>query len=233
MALAALPERFGATRQALHRVADRIVAAARKPDNEIALAITPGGFGTPPFEFEGRAIQVRVDGAELVVEEDGAERRAAISNLADAAEFVGQELFLTGAPDDASRLEVDPASARVLAELYALGAGVLERFAGELPAEATATSPILWPEHFDVAIEAGDEPSGARATYGVSPGDEDHAEPYAYVSVWSGEADGELWNATGFAGAELGYAELRERDDPGAATADFFRARYQALAAHG
>ena len=56
MGLAPLPEAFAATREALHRVAEQIVAPARKPHNEIALTPTPGGFGTPPFEYEGRAL---------------------------------------------------------------------------------------------------------------------------------------------------------------------------------
>jgi hypothetical protein len=228
LALAPLPASFAATREALHRVADQIVAAARKPDNEIALVVTPGGFGTPPFEFDGRTIQVTVDGAELVVAEDDAERRTEISSLAEAAAFVGEGLYPSGSPDDRTPLAVDPAAARALAELYACAAAALERFASRLPAEAGATEIILWPEHFDVAVEAA-----ARATYGVSPGDDEHPEPYAYVSVWSGDAEGELWNASGFPGAELGYAELLAAADPEAATAEFLVARYEALAAHG
>ena len=80
MGLTPLPAGFAGTRDALHLVAERIVAAARKPNNEIALAQTPGGFGTPPFEFEGRALQVRVDGAVLAVAEDGTERRRPLSS---------------------------------------------------------------------------------------------------------------------------------------------------------
>jgi hypothetical protein len=228
LALAPLPSSFVATREALHLVADRIVAAARKPDNEIALTVTPGGFGTPPFEFDGRTIKVTVDGAELVVAEGGAERRTAISSLAEAAAFVGEGLYPSGSPDDRTPLAVDPAAAGALADLYAFAAAALERFASGLPAEAGATEVILWPEHFDVALEAA-----ARATYGVSPGDDDHPEPYAYVSVWSGDAEGQLWNAAAFPGAELAYAELLASADPEAATVEFLAARYEALAAHG
>ena len=42
-----LPATFATTVAALHRVAEQIVAPARKPGNEIALSATPGGFGTP------------------------------------------------------------------------------------------------------------------------------------------------------------------------------------------
>ncbi|TML07060.1 MAG: hypothetical protein E6G41_05415 [Actinobacteria bacterium] len=71
----------------------------------------------------------------------------------------------------------------------------------------------LWPEHFDVAIELGE------ATFGVSPGDENHPEPYAYVAPWSAPAPGEFWNATGFTGAQA----------PAADAAALFRAALQHL----
>ena len=67
---------------------------------------------------------------------------------------------------------------------------------------------MLWPEHFDIAIDLGSESAGKRATIGASPGDESHPEPYLYVTPWTAEVSGELWNAQGFKGAELGYAEL-------------------------
>lgn len=76
MRLKPLPQSYVATREALHRVAEQVVAPARKPHNEVALSATPGGFGTPPFEADGPALQVMVRGAELVVLEDGVERRA-------------------------------------------------------------------------------------------------------------------------------------------------------------
>ena len=180
--LSPLPDRFLATVAALHRVAEEVVAPARKPDNEIALEPTPGGFGTPEFEWEGSTHQVRVEGAELVREVDGQRQR--------------------------TPLEVDPAAAEALADWYAFGAAILERLAADAGPDEGAPSPILWPEHFDVALELGSEAEGRRATYGFSPGDEQHPEPYAYVGPWSPQAPGGLWNANGFGGAELGYAGL-------------------------
>jgi hypothetical protein len=47
--LGTLPVAFPATVAALHRVAEQVVAPARKPEGEIALTTTPGGFGTPVF----------------------------------------------------------------------------------------------------------------------------------------------------------------------------------------
>jgi hypothetical protein len=182
MRLHPLPAGFAQTVAALHQVAEQVVAPARKPDNEIALAATPGGWGTPRFEWEGSVRQVRVEGAELVFE-----RR--------------------------QPLDVDPEGAARLADWYALGDDVLRALGGE---------PILWPEHFDLAIVIGE------ANYGFSPGDEGHDEPYAYVGPFTA-VEGELWNATGFSGAELGYAELQAAEDPLAAALEFMTTRKEAL----
>ena len=178
-----LPEGFTAAVGALHRVAEEVVAPARKPEGEIALEATPGGFGTPVFEWEGSLQQVRVEGATLVYE-----RR--------------------------EPLGVDPEAAAALADWYAFGDQILRALGGE---------PILWPEHFDLAIELDE------VNYGFSPGDEAHAEPYAYVGPF-GPVVGELWNANGFPGAELSYAELLAAPDPRAAALEFFTTRKEALA---
>jgi hypothetical protein len=69
----------------------------------------------------------------------------------------------------------------------------------------------------------------SAANYGFSPGDEQHAEPYAYVGPF-GPVEGELWNATGFPGAELTYAELLAAPEPRAAALEFFTTRKEALA---
>ncbi len=112
-----------------------------------------------------------------------------------------------------------------LGDWYAFGAAILGEFA-----DATATAVRLWPEHFDIAIEMGDEATGPRANYGFSPGDEDHDEPYAYVGPWTAEVSGELWRATGFRGAELRYSDLLAATDQRAAALDFLTTRRDALA---
>jgi hypothetical protein len=204
--LAPLPDGFATTVGALHQVAEKLVAPARKPDNEIALQATPGGFGTPPFEHEAARHQVRVEGAELV---DG-ERRAPLASLETARAIVAES------------------AAAALADAYAFGKAVLQRLVDDARPEDEATPPTLWPEHFDIAIELGD--SEARANYGLSPGDESHSEPYLYVGPWNPPApDAELWNATGFPGAELTYSELIAAPDPFAAALDFMTTRMEAL----
>ena len=222
MVLKPLPRTFKATVAALHRVAEEIVAPARKPDNEIALTATPGGFGTPEFEHAGLPRQVRVEGAELVYRSGDDERRAALTNLEEARRLVAE--LVPDGPLSATRLQIDAAASSRLGDWYAFGAAVL----GEL-ADRTASPVLLWPEHFDIAIELGDEAAGQRANYGFSPGDDDHAEPYAYVGPWTAEVSGELWKATGFRGAELTYSELLIATDQRAAALDFFTTRRDAL----
>jgi hypothetical protein len=210
--LGTLPVAFPATMAALHRVAEQVVAPARKPDNEIALQATPGGFGTPVFPYDGAEHQVRVDGAELVHSAGGEEGRAQLTSLETARGAVAE--LVPGALGD-EPLGVDRDAAARLADWYAFGAGILRELGGE---------PILWPEHFDIAIELDE------VNYGFSPGDADHAEPYAYVGPWTAPPAGPLWNATGFPGAELSYAELLAAPDQQAAALEFFTTRKEALA---
>src|SRR3954451_15615525 len=113
-----LPGSFSATVAALHRVAEDIVASARKPEAEIALYATPGGFGTPVFEYAGTQQQVRVEGAELVRRAGDEERRAALTSLEAARELVAD---LVPHTLDAAPLAVDARAASVLGEWYAFG----------------------------------------------------------------------------------------------------------------
>ena len=152
-----------------------------------------------------------------------------IASIAEAAAFAGAELFEQGLPDDAAPLGIDPAAAASLAEFYAFARRSLEGLRGAIP-PADEPSPIyLWPEHFDIAFEAGPESLGRRANYGASPGDGDHPQPYVYVGPWQAQTQGGLWNATGFPGAELGYEDLVASEDPEARAIDFFNVRREAL----
>lgn len=226
--LSPLPAGFAWTVASLHRVAEQLLAPARKPDNEIALEPTPGGFGTPEFEFAGRRQQVRVEGTDLVHSCDGEERRAPLDTLAAAGAILA-ELLPGGVELDSAPLAVEADAAAALAAWYQLGDEVLREMVAAASAQEEASAPILWPEHFDIAIELGSEAAAERATYGFSPGDENHPEPYAYVGLWGQGLAGELWQANGFSGAELGYRELLAAPDPAATAIEFFRRRRQAL----
>jgi hypothetical protein len=61
----------------------------------------------------------------------------------------------------------------------------------------------------------GNEGQGRRASYGASPGDGSHDEPYLYVAAW-GDVDrsNEYWNDQSFNGASLGVSALSSSMDP-------------------
>lgn len=227
LSLQPLPSSFAATRSALHRVAEEIVAPARKPDNEIALEATPGGFGTPWFEHDGARQRVRVEGGELVHGFDRESRRTPLGSLRAAGELVAP--LLSDPPTSDEALNIDPEAADALARWFALGDVVLERLIAEARPGDEPSPVHVWPEHFDIAVELGSDDAGIRANYGFSPGDDDHTDPYAYVGPWSAAVEGELSQGGGFRGAELGYSELLAADDPVAAALEFCRTHKEAL----
>ena len=183
---------------------------------------------------------MRVDGIELVAERPGSLRRAPITSLREAAAVAGIELD----PSDGDRFDVPPPgplderlpvtadAADALAAWYALADDVLRIFAGELAADDDASPPRLWPEHFDLAIDAGSEAAGQRGSWGFSPGDRAFDEPYAYVSLPAAvvPAGDPFWNATTFAGALLSHAALRASGDARAAALGFLRGARRRLA---
>lgn len=225
-----LPPGFAATVASLHEVAAELVAPARKPEHEIALEATPGGFGTPYFEFDGARRQVRVEGDELVQECDGLQRRAPLQSLVGGGEAITELLPIDTRLGD-EPLAVDAAASRALGAFFGFGAEVLTALIEGAGPDDEASPVRLWPEHFDIAIELGSEADRVRANYGFSPGDEGHGEPYLYVGPWSAAVDGELWNAQGFVGAELAYSQLVAAEDQVAAATEFFAVRRDALVA--
>jgi hypothetical protein len=111
-------------------------------------------------------------------------------------------------PDEV--LTVDPDQASVIMGALALGQDALA-------ALAAGESPVLWPEHFDVAIRVHD------MNFGVSTGDGFLDEPYAYVGVASPPAGDAFWNAP-FGAA----VPLRELPDAPAVTRFFTEGRERA-----
>jgi hypothetical protein len=217
------------TRRSLHRLAEAVISPAREAANgKIGLRYTLGGFGTP---FFGADVQIRVEGAVLVVQDHEGARRAPLTTLAQAAAAVGAWLPPSGLDFELEPLEVDPEAASFVGQWFGFAASILE----ELRAEATpAQQPSrvqIWPEHFDMAVELGDPDLGRRAAFGLSPGDDGHPEPYVYVAPWVAPPPGELWQATGFSGAELPYSALLQAPDQREAALDFLRRRVAALEA--
>jgi hypothetical protein len=222
-----LPSTLVQTRRSLQRLAENVVSPARRRANgKIGLRYTRAGFGTP---FFGDDVQVRVAGGELIVQQSSSERRAPITTLAAASDELGCAALPDDVVLDETALVIDEGAATWLGDWYGFAASVLEELRFEAGAAADPSRVQLWPEHFDMAVELGHEASGARATYGLSPGDDEHPAPYAYVAPWLAPTPGELWRATRFTGAELSGATLLEAEDQRLAALEFFRARLAAL----
>jgi hypothetical protein len=146
----------------------------------------------------------------LVVESDAPGGAAARSigihgsSLAQLASFAGVDL---SEPLDVGHAMPPMGDADVPIDLSAEGDGgvtgffglvaaMLDRVLAELPAVASPTLPRLWPEHFDVAIEA-QAGTDRSVNLGGSPGDGFSDEPYLYVGPWTDDRPGDaaFWNA--------------------------------------
>ena len=231
--LPALPPNYAPALFDFHRLAYSVVAEARYQCNgKFGLRYVRGGFGTP---FFGDDAQVRVAG-DLVVQEAGQARAVPITTLRAAGEFVGVDPGTTAREHDSPELgDIDrPLDARAevgrfLGAWFGLATAALEelRFS---PGVIDPERVQLWPGHFDPAIAAGDAESGRRATYGFSPGDHSHDEPYIYVAAW-GEVDRSdpFWNEEDFNGASLSYRALCTAEDHYGAAVDFLRDGYARL----
>ena len=75
-------------------------------------------------------------------------------------------------------------------------------------------------------------PFGRRATYGASPGDRHHDEPYLYASPWAGRIDG-YFDHPQFKGASLLYSQLEREDHPEAAALAFLREARRRILSYG
>ncbi len=220
------------TRGAWHRLAEHVLAPARYHETgRIGLRVTAGGFGTPPHTHGGATEALHVVGAELRVARDDATVAHTITTIGAAAEAAGIE---PGAPaidympttplDLDAPLEIDTGAAHVLATWFELGWSVLEELIRHAGDEAQPSMLTLWPEHFDAAVDLGNEAQGRRGTFGVSPGDDAHTEPYVYVTHWSDAADDDYWNDAAFVGASLPYSAVAATTSPHGTMLDFFRA---------
>ena len=233
-----LSDSYGVTRDHLHQLAYFALSPARhRVEGRMGLRATPGGFGTP--EFEGRV--ARVDGSLLVHEEGGNVATRQISTVGAAAEFLGggyEEVWFENfrdplepiAPD--AELSVDPGDSHLIGAWFQFAFEVLDSFRSDSQAADDASTTQVWPEHFDAAMETGDAESGKRASYGFSPGDGEHPDPYVYVAAW-GEIDrsNTYWNDEAFNGSSLSYAQLAASPEPFEAALGFLRHGYRIL--HG
>lgn len=126
-------------------------------------------------------------------------------------------------------LTVDPAVTEAIGDWSGFATSVLEE-ARRPPAAEEVSRVQLWPEHFDLAFEMGSNERGHRASYGASPGDDAHPEPYLYVAAW-GDIDrsDHYWNDTTFNGASLPYRQLLAAGDQRATALTFLRQGFERL----
>jgi hypothetical protein len=176
------PETLRTTRRSLHGVAELLLAGPQyRASGTIRLRVMAGGFGTVETP------ELRVDGAELVAGD-----RVIPLNGATYGELAAAAGIEAGAPEGLYKdgsgigteetLEVDAGAAAYIEECYARGHQALARF-------APAITPVLWPEHFDLAVTLDE------VNYGVSAGDGHLDEPYAYAGPWE-PRQGAFWNAS-------------------------------------
>ncbi|WP_252444066.1 hypothetical protein [Pseudonocardia humida] len=174
---------LGRTRRSLHGIAELVLAGPQhRASGRIRLRVTPGGFG-------GVTTDLRVEGTDLV---GPAGRVPLAGTYREVATAAGVDV---GAPQDVysdttgidpdEPIDLDPAAVALVTGWFALGDAALRAFAADVGGDA---EPVLWPEHFDLAI-AVDE-----VNYGASAGDAGEPRPYAYVGPWT-PREGEFWNA--------------------------------------
>lgn len=236
MRVGPLPDDFQFARDQLHQLAFYALAPARYAIEErMGLRATPGGFGTPAHDGQVS----RIEGNLLVHETGENVATQAITTIRAAAEFFGGGYdvdwftdFKEGLPamDPDRPLKVDEAPARALGQWFAFGFEILEELRGHGSESDDVSEVQLWPEHFDPAIEMGSADRSRRASYGASPGDRGHLEPYLYVSAWSEiDRDNPFWNDRHFNGASLPFVTLLEAEDQNRVAREFFLKGYGIL----
>jgi hypothetical protein len=231
-----LPAGFDTTRRSLHQLAFFAVAPRRyAATGKLGLRYTHRGFGTPFFAADE---QVRVESGRLAYQRGHEVDSIVPGNLGEACEFLGVPYRETWFEDfhdplapigPTADLHVDTESANALGDWFGFATLALER-ARRMRGAADVSRVQLWPEHFDPAVEIGSHEEGRRASYGASPGDDAHPEPYLYVAAWSeiDRAD-PFWNDTTFNGASLPYSDILDSDDQLDAALFFFRRAHARL----
>ncbi|MEU7764726.1 hypothetical protein AB0B25_06350 [Nocardia sp. NPDC049190] len=188
------------TRQSLHAAAELLIAGPQhRESGTVRLRIVPGGFG-------GVRWPVSIVGTELVWPEGRTRLAGTFREVAQTAGFepgAPQQVYTdTTGTDPDTAIDLDSSSAGLIEEWFTLGDEVL----GILAPDVT---PVLWPEHFDLASAV------TEVNYGISPGDAAHPGPYAYVGPWTPRT-GAFWNAP--FGALRPHVEV----DSSAALLEFF-----------
>jgi len=178
-------------RRTLHAIAEQLLAGPGwRHSKEISLAVTIDGFITTHSPAPGLVSIAVADAYVIGVATHGEARpipiEGTLRDLATALELEEPGWPEGVYPDHADvdiddELTSDPEAITLVLRSLIDGAAALREF-------DPGQSPVLWPEHFDVAISAGE------VNYGVSGGDAGHDEPYAYVGPWTPPETGGFWN---------------------------------------
>jgi hypothetical protein len=212
-------------------LAEHVLSRARYNANgKIGLRYTRRGVGTPWFRHLDRDAQVRIEGTNVVVHEDGDTQSAPVTTVAAAAELAGVQ---PGAPEEVyapttsftpdAPLVLDARSVEFLGAWFGFATSVLEQLRAEADPVDEPSRVQLWPEHFDLSVDLGDEHAGRRGTFGASPGDDVDRDPYLYVTHWADVAEDEFWNEAHFPGASLTVVTLADASDQRASALRFLR----------
>ena len=161
-------------------------------------AALPAGFGHPP---SGDVVQIQVED--------------------------GDWLRVTATTSTASRSTASTRRCGPPRGVVRVAAGGAEELRADADAALARRRPQLWPEHFDVAIELGDEAAGKRATYGAVARRRGAPSPTVRGDLGSAP-DGPLWNATA-SGRRAALRRPDRRADRRADAHDIYRSRQQAL----
>jgi hypothetical protein len=206
---------FVATRRQLRGIAESLIAGPQhRAAGTIRLAVRLDGF-------VGVALALGVHGTDLTWQNGGAPLAGSPGALAAAA---GVDY---GPPEGVYEI-VDPLAADAVLDIDPNAAELIHRslYAGgyALKQALPESHPVLWPEHFDVAVTEDE------VNYGVSAGDSFHDTPYAYVGPWAART-GSFWNAP--FGALLALDPAHDVDQLADDVVDFYRQAQIRLADDG
>lgn len=221
--LPALPSDWISKLEDAHRLAFAIISESRRLDNKkFGLRWVMGGVGTP---FYGEDIQVRLVDGLLVLQEATEVKTAPITTLQAAGDFLG--LTPSGTQREGDSPELGDLNRELnfskecndfLGSWFGLSTSVMEEFKlkGNDPAPVQ-----IWPGHFDVATEVSNGKN--RSTFGASPGDHNHAEPYFYIGPHIEiDKSNPFWNAESYSGALMPLGDL-PKSNQRQAVLDFFQ----------
>jgi hypothetical protein len=199
---------LSSTRRALHGVAELLLAGPQhRRSGTIRLRVVPGGFATVAEP------DLRVEGTDLVTASGRFPLTGTCAAVAAAAGLdlgAPRGLYQDGSAVSAEEeLDLDPFYTHDLHACFEVGDEALRALAEDV-------TPVLWPEHFDVAVTL------EEVNFGVSGGDSFLDEPYAYVGPHSTRT-GPFWNAP--FGAARPIRDLSRGDGVSAVVEFFTRGR--------